>query len=109
MGCVYMVKGCLVDGRKSNRRMEPGLVLEGLKGGVEAMSLMSDQGKSVFSVMRSIYGLLDSWKSCHSDTPLLLSVDSETAKIVHSYFYEMTEGEYEDFSIRDGEVKRYQY
>lgn len=62
---------------------------------------------SVFRTMKRVYQFLDSWKAAHPDTPLLLSVDQKTAKIVNSYFYEMSESDYEHFSIKEGEVLQY--
>lgn len=41
------------------------------------------------------------------DTPVLLSVDETAAKIVNTYFYEMSDQKYEQFAIKDGEVRKY--
>lgn len=62
---------------------------------------------SVFRTMKRVYQFLDDWKAAHPDTPLLLSVDQKTAKIVNSYFHEMSESDYEHFSIKEGEVLQY--
>lgn len=99
MGNVYMVRRRL-DGRSLPKEW---------RGRMEAVALTNERGKTVFSVMRKVYRLLDDWKSRHSDTPLLLAVDPETARIVHSYFCEMSDKEYERFSISEGEVRQYRY
>ncbi|MDO5539561.1 MAG: hypothetical protein Q4F83_05745 [Eubacteriales bacterium] len=74
---------------------------------IESFTLTKRDTESVFRIMKRVYKFLDDWKASHSAAPILLSVDSETAKVVNSYFYEMSDSEYEHFSIKDGEVRRY--
>jgi len=69
--------------------------------------LTSTVGDSLFRTMRRVYNFLDDWKSSHSGTPLLLSVDQKTAKIVNSYFQDMSDSEFEQFTLPEGEVKEY--
>lgn len=82
-------------------------LLEAAGQTVKSVVFTSTKTEPIFRIMKQIYQFLDDWKASHSDTPILLSVDSETAKIVNSYFYEMSDSEYEHFSIKDGEVRQY--
>ncbi len=63
---------------------------------------------SVFRVMKRVYQFLDEWKATCPDASLFVSADPKIAKIVNSYFYEMSDREYEHFSIQDGEIRQYQ-
>lgn len=74
---------------------------------MKSFFLTASGGDSVFRTMKRIYQFLDDWKAAHPDTPLLLSVDQKTAKIVNSYFYEMSESDYEHFTLKEGEVLQY--
>lgn len=106
MGCVYIVS--------RSPASQPGMIDgEGLleEAGVEAESaVLSSKGrKSIFSSMRSVYKLLDEWRSVCPDIPLLLSVDSDTARIVHAYFCDRGRGKCEEFSMGEKKIKRYVY
>lgn len=74
---------------------------------VQPLVFTGTKRESLFRIMRRVYQFLDDWRASGSDTPILLSVDPETAKIVNSYFCEMSDSEYEHFSVREGEVLRY--
>lgn len=105
MGYVYMINGCCVNLQKMGTVALP----EVGEKEVEAIVLTNIEGKSIFHHMRRIYQFLDDWKALRSDCPLLLVVDSETAKIVNSYFFDVSGKEYECFTIEDGTVYRYLY
>lgn len=102
MGYVYMTNYHFSSSRIARE------ALSGTAGMTVKPVIFTSSGKdSIFRIMRRVYKFLDDWKASRSDTPVLLSVDPETAKIVNSYFYEMSDSEYEKFSIGDGEVRRY--
>lgn len=73
----------------------------------ESIVLTCTRQDSVFHTMRKIYHFLDDWKQSHPDTSVMLSVDPDTAKIVNSYFYDMSESEYAAFAVKEGEVLKY--
>lgn len=102
MGYIYMTN-CQFSNSRIARKALFGTASPTLKP-----VIFTSNGKdSIFRIMKRVYTFLDDWKASHPDTPVLLSVDPETARIVNSYFYEMSDSEYERFSIRDGEVKKY--
>ncbi|MDO5551941.1 MAG: hypothetical protein Q4F76_12275, partial [Lachnospiraceae bacterium] len=74
---------------------------------VEPICFTAAGREPLFRTMKRIYQFLDSCKQSPSDTPILLSVDREASRIVNSYFYDMNDNEYKNFSIAEGEVKRY--
>lgn len=74
---------------------------------IEMKTFANPKREPVFRTIRRVYDFLDDWKTSRPDAPLLLSVDLKTAKIIHSYFYEMDEDAYEHFSMKKGEVRKY--
>lgn len=63
--------------------------------------------KSVFSGMRQVYQFLDDWKKTNTKSSALLVTDSGYARMIHSYFCDMNEEEYNSFEMKDGEIRRY--
>lgn len=45
----------------------------------------------------------------HADTVYLLVAHNGIARVVHSYFYEMTNEEYAGFGIKNCEIRRYDF
>lgn len=74
---------------------------------MEVRTLTNPKREPVFRTLRRVYDFLDDWKASCTDTPLLLSVDLKTARIIHSYFYEMDEDAYQHFSMKTGEIRKY--
>lgn len=102
MGYIYMTTRHFANSRIARKALFSSTGLA-----VKPVSFTSTGKDSIFRIMKRVYKFLDDWKASCPDTPILLSVDPETAKIVNSYFYEMSDTEYERFSIGDGEIRRY--
>ncbi len=64
-----------------------------------------DGGESMFRLAQRIYNLLDELMAEGGD--YILVAHNGIARVVHSYFYEMTNDEYSAFGIRNGEIRIY--
>ncbi|MBQ0003083.1 MAG: histidine phosphatase family protein [Treponema sp.] len=62
-------------------------------------------GESMFQLAQRIYNLLDKIKS--EDKTYILVAHNGIARIIQSYFYEMTNDEFADFGIKNCEIKTY--
>ncbi len=56
-----------------------------------------------------IYNLLDEIRAESEDKTYLLVAHNGIARVVHSYFYDMENGEYSAFGIRNCEIRKYQF
>ena len=102
MGYIYMINRRFVHSQISSSMPAAAADLS-----AEPILLTTTGREPVFRIMKRVYSFLDDWKASHPDTSVLLSVDAETAKIVNSYFHEMTSGDYDNFIMKDGEVRQY--
>jgi probable phosphoglycerate mutase len=64
-------------------------------------------GESMFQIAQRIYNLLDDLKKDSRD--FILVAHNGIARVVESYFREMTNDEYARFGIRNGEIRRYDF
>ena len=64
-----------------------------------------DGGESMFQLAQRVYNLLDELKADGRD--YILVAHNGIARVVNSYFYEMTNEEYAAFGIRNCEVREY--
>ena len=64
-------------------------------------------GESMFQIAQRIYNLLDDLKADGRD--YILVAHNGIARVVQSYFYEMTNEEYASFGIRNCEVREYTF
>ncbi|MBR1471284.1 MAG: histidine phosphatase family protein [Lachnospiraceae bacterium] len=62
-------------------------------------------GETMFQLAQRIYNLLDELKAAGGD--FILVAHNGIARVVNSYFYEMTNDEYAAFGIRNCEVREY--
>ena len=62
-------------------------------------------GESMFQLAQRIYNLLDRIKS--ENKTYILVAHNGIARIIQSYFYEMTNDEFADFGIKNCEIKTY--
>lgn len=67
-----------------------------------------DGGESMFRLAQRIYNLLDELKA-DGDRTYLLVAHNGIARMVHSYFFEMTNDEYAAFGIKNCEVREYDF
>ncbi len=64
-------------------------------------------GESMFQMAQRIYNLLDDLKKDSRD--FILVAHNGIARVVESYFREMTNDEYARFGIKNGEIRRYDF
>ena len=67
-----------------------------------------DGGESMFHAVHRIYSLLDEITS-QEDTVYLIAAHNGLARIIQSYFRDMTNEEYASFGIRNCEIIRFDY
>ena len=66
-----------------------------------------DGGESMFQMAQRIYNLLDELKNDGGD--YILVAHNGIARVVQSYFYEMTNDEYASFGIRNCDILKYEF
>ena len=66
-----------------------------------------DGGESMFQLAQRIYNLLDELKADGRD--YILVAHNGIARVVHSYFYEISNDEYASFGIKNGEIREYRF
>jgi probable phosphoglycerate mutase len=64
-------------------------------------------GESMFQLAQRIYNLLDDLKADGGD--YILVAHNGIARVVNSYFYEMTNDEYAAFGIRNCDIRKYSF
>ena len=64
-------------------------------------------GESMFFLAQRIYNLLDQLKNEKKD--FILVAHNGIARVVQSYFYQMTNDEYASFGIKNCEVREYEF
>ncbi len=64
-------------------------------------------GETMLALAQRIYNLLDELKE--SDKTYLLVAHNGIARVIQSYFYDMTNEEYANFGIKNCEVRRYSF
>ena len=64
-------------------------------------------GESMFQLAQRVYNLLDELKADGGD--YILVAHNGIARVVQSYFYEMTNDEYAGFGIGNGEIRQYRF
>ena len=67
-----------------------------------------ENGESMFQVAHRIYGLLDELKA-QPDKTYILVAHNGIARVVKSYFSDMTNEEYADFGVKNCEILRYDF
>ncbi len=64
-------------------------------------------GESMFRLAQRIYNLLDDLKKDERD--FILVAHNGIARVVESYFREMTNDEYAEFGLKNGEIREYRF
>ena len=64
-----------------------------------------DGGESMFHLAQRIYNLLDDLKA--EDKTYILVAHNGIARVIHSYFYEMSNDDYAAFGIKNCEIAEY--
>lgn len=66
-------------------------------------------GESMLHLAQRIYNLLDEIKAEADDKTYILVAHNGIARVVHSYFFEMTNAEYAGFGVKNCSVLRYDF
>ncbi|MDE7478746.1 MAG: histidine phosphatase family protein, partial [Lachnospiraceae bacterium] len=64
-------------------------------------------GETMLHLAQRIYNLLDEIKAESGEKTYLLVAHNGIARVVHSYFYDMENGEYASFGIKNCEIREY--
>ena len=64
-------------------------------------------GETMLHLAQRVYNLLDDIRSESGEKTYLLVAHNGIARVVHSYFYDMENGEYSAFGIRNCEIREY--
>ena len=68
-----------------------------------------DGGETMLHLAQRIYNLLDDIKKEADDKVYLLVALNGISRVIHSYFYDMTNEEYAAFGIRNCEIRKYEF
>lgn len=68
-----------------------------------------DGGETMLHLAQRIYNLLDDIKNEADDKVYLLVAHNGISRVIHSYFYDMTNEEYAAFGIRNCEIRKYEF
>lgn len=66
-------------------------------------------GETMLHLAQRIYNLLDEIKEASGSKTYLLVAHNGIARVVHSYFHDMTNEEYAAFGIRNCEIREYEF
>lgn len=66
-------------------------------------------GESMLQLAQRIYNLLDEIRAEDGKKTYILVAHNGIARVVHSYFYEMTNAEYAEFGVKNCAVLRYDF
>ncbi|MBO5145398.1 MAG: histidine phosphatase family protein [Lachnospiraceae bacterium] len=66
-------------------------------------------GETMLHLAQRIYNLLDEIKAESEQKTYLLVAHNGIARVVHSYFYDMTNEEYSAFGIKNCEIREYRF
>lgn len=66
-----------------------------------------ENGESMMKVGQRIYNLLDELKNLPEDKNILLVTHGGIARVIHSYFFDMTNQEFSHFFLNNCEIKEY--
>ncbi len=66
-------------------------------------------GESMLHLAQRVYNLLDTLKAESGDRTSLIIAHNGIARVVHSYFYDMTNEEFAGFKIQNCEIRQYDF
>lgn len=66
-------------------------------------------GESMLQLAQRIYNLLDELKAASQNKTYLLVAHNGIARVIQSYFMDMTNEEYSSFGIKNCEIRRYDF
>ena len=68
-----------------------------------------ETGESVLKVAQRLYNLLDELRLNYSNNNFLLISHNGLARVIHSYFYDMTNEEFDNYHIKNCEIIEYTF
>lgn len=68
-----------------------------------------ETGESVLKVTQRLYNLLDELRTDHNDKNFLLISHNGLARVMHSYFHDMTNDEFDSYHINNCEIMEYTF
>ncbi|MGN1031458.1 MAG: histidine phosphatase family protein [Butyricicoccaceae bacterium] len=68
-----------------------------------------DGGESMLQLAQRIYNLLDDVRAESNQKTCLLVAHNGIARVIHSYFYDMTNDDFASFGLKNCEIKRYDF
>lgn len=82
---------------------------EGIREAKNCFVWNYDGGESMLKLGQRIYNLLDEIKTEADDKTYLLVGHNGIARVIHSYFFDMTNEEYAAFGVDNCEIRRYDF
>ena len=82
---------------------------EAFKKAKEYFACSHEGGESTLHLAQRIYNLLDEIKQESDEKTYILVAHNGIARVVQSYFYDMTNEEYAAFGVKNCEVVRYDF
>ncbi len=68
-----------------------------------------DGGESMMQMAQRIYNLLDELKAESEEKTCILVAHNGISRVLHSYFFDMTNHEYAAFGVKNCEIRRYDF
>lgn len=68
-----------------------------------------ETGESMFRLAQRIYNLLDELKNMETDETYLLVTHGGIARVVQSYFTDMTNEDFSSFFLNNCEIREYKF
>ena len=68
-----------------------------------------DGGESMMQLAQRIYNLLDDIRAESEEKTYLLVAHNGIARVIQSYFYDMSNEEFSDFGVKNCEIRRYDF
>lgn len=66
-------------------------------------------GESMMQVAYRIYGLLEEIKSQHKDKNILIITHGGVCRVINTYFKDMSNDEYFNYSMKNGQLEEYEF
>jgi len=65
-------------------------------------------GESILQLAHRVYGLLDDLRAVYPEETVLLVAHGSVCRVIHSYFYDLTNEEYAALELKNGDFREYQ-
>ena len=82
---------------------------EDFKKAKQSFACSYETGESMLRLAQRIYNLLDEIKSQSDEKTYILVAHNGIARVIQSYFHDMTNEEFATYGIKNCEIKRYDF